>query len=196
MDAYQYVFPLYMKKNRFYHDIRHINKMIEGLYKFRNRINNHLYLAILFHDVVYDVPFDPEFSNEEKSVVIFDNWYDEYGYPFTIDPNHIKSLILSTEHHFDGKYVSHSADHDLMMDLDLLAFADPYPDFVRTQNDIDKEFFPFFEHDVVVQKRTEFLTNILENKTLKYHAIDTIGILTNMAYNNIEQYLKEQKRNI
>jgi predicted metal-dependent HD superfamily phosphohydrolase len=120
----------YTQPHRKYHDINHINYMLNTLDSIKDQLFDFsgmrdiwdnadflaTYWAVMYHDIVYNIP-DPDKTNEELSAVMFledsGNW--EYGYV-------VEQAILSTKTHIlsdDAHTVS-----KVLVDLDLWALAD------------------------------------------------------------------------
>ncbi len=124
------VFAAYTEPHRKYHDINHIHYMLNVLDEIKDQIFifkglrdkwNHpdflaVYWAILYHDIVYNVP-DPLKQNEIASAAMWvqdsGNW--EYSYV-------VEQAILSTRTHIlpeNSNIVS-----KVLVDIDLWALSD------------------------------------------------------------------------
>lgn len=214
-EAYNHVMRKYFFDNRHYHGIEHINSMLKNCMIYgaeilddtKNGIDDAMYYAILFHDYIYDSHADQMIYNEVRSAhawqqYFVDNTHDfedhDYGYAsndedycsFRYDDlfYQVTDMIKATAHHFDGtEYTDYRTN--LLLDLDILGFADSFENFEKTQFEIDKEFHYHYDPALVAGKRKEFLQNILDNKLLKFRVIDHDGTLTARAYENIARLL-------
>ncbi len=76
--AFNFVKKYYLETHRFYHTTKHIKSMCFELNKFDTSLNNKfiIYLAIMFHDVVYNTK-DKDENNVINSSIMFLKWYEE-----------------------------------------------------------------------------------------------------------------------
>lgn len=203
----------YAEPHRHYHNWDHISRMLFEFMKLRehyvkmysltNREVENITTAIIYHDVIYDVGASTFVSNEQKSAIYF--LLDQYGPTPSIDfqGTTITDLILTTEFHFsrinpievdrlkaNPDFNRFKVLSQIIRDLDLLAFADKYEDFVKTNFNIDKEFssLPF---DAVLNGRCSFLQSILTNRSLHFFTFPNKKEMEATAYENIERILKE-----
>lgn len=203
--AFQLVLSSYMEPHRHYHNIDHIIRMLKGVYLYGERgkallphdyvgsvIARPLYEAILFHDVIYR-PIKEAQTNEEMSAVAYTDYIETiYGNSRTANQTQqVVDMIMATERHFDPSFSTDDYLTNLLLDLDLLAFTDPYDDFYDTQAKIDNEYLSVYPEEYVTSKRIDFLNDILNERLLKFRVIDPSGVLTEIAYNNISRYLDE-----
>jgi len=204
MESFQYIFELYALSGRHYHDINHIIKMLKGAYLYGDRskifdtaktesdftyygLTRPLYDAILFHDVIYNIPAVNGESNEQLSA----NEYEVFAMDFgrrDKEIEQVSDMIRATEHHFDGTLYDDYLTN-LLLDLDILGFADNWDIFLATQKLVDAEFLAHYPKEVVYQGRKSFLENIIDNDRLNYRVIDKGGIFRNKAYRNIHKLL-------
>lgn len=103
----------YREGGRFYHNLIHIANVYKALTKEKNKIEDWevLVLAVLYHDIVYDVSRN---DNEEQSAV----WAERVMLSLKINPHRIercKAHILATKTHI----VSSDPDTNLFTDADL-----------------------------------------------------------------------------
>ena len=133
----------YSEPHRHYHTLNHIYKMLEYTIDVDN-IN--LFLAIVYHDVIYDPKRN---DNEEKSIEFFKNAYEksienfksEYKSPeeieeqSKIDSNLICRMIMDTKNHKDT--TRHSQP---LIDADLEIFKGTFKDILEYENQIFKEY--------------------------------------------------------
>jgi len=134
----------YHQPHRYYHNWKHILKMIEIAEK-KAILDDSLFLAIVFHDIVYNPKNN---DNEEKSVDCF-----LYAVPSSI-PNRqsICDAIISTKEH---KWQYQRLGHDLIL-LDLEIFNSSFDDLVQFEKDIFKEY-QFVDWKIYKEKRMKIL---------------------------------------
>jgi len=204
MESFQYIFELYALSDRHYHDINHIIKMLKGAYLYGDRskifdtaktesdftyygLTRPLYDAILFHDVIYNIPAMNGESNEQLSAEEYQTFAMDFGRRDK-EIEQVSNMIRATEHHFDGTLYDDYLTN-LLLDLDILGFADDWVCFAATQKLVDAEFLAHYPKEVVLQGRKDFLKNIVDNELLQYRVIDKNHIFRNKAYENIETLL-------
>lgn len=209
MDSYNYVYPYYLGGNRHYHGLTHINKMINDVYlygypseTFQNYeeskgwcyqgLNKSLYDAILFHDIIYDIPAKSSLSNEARSASEYEAFAEAVGTEDSIIRK-TSSLIKATEHHFDGTIYTDYLTN-LLLDVDIIGFSESWESFLNDFHGVNKEYFSVYDKDYVLEKRKEFLKNIVDNKLLRYRVIDETGDRWNKAYWNISRLLEDWNR--
>lgn len=105
---------LYSEEDRYYHNLHHIQGMLKGLKENKDIVNDYLsiYLAIWFHDVIYDSRSE---NNEEKSAEFAASELQKLNLP----ESKIKfccELILSTKFHIPARDCE---DCNFFLDLDL-----------------------------------------------------------------------------
>ena len=202
MDLYNRVLPSYTKgREGWYHNIDHINQMLKKAAEyFDSNIPENLYRAILYHDIIYYPVNKTEHSNEYWSALHF---VGEVGasvdrmFLCSEDIDHVKQMILATEHHFDGTVYTDQMTN-ILLDLDVMGFADrSYRNFLDVQNLIHEEYFQAgYGLIELLNGRLKFLRNIVDNKLLIYRT-DLLGDkdqATNRAYYNINKLIDEYQQ--
>lgn len=110
--------PHYKADNRpprFYHTMAHIDAMIQGYCKHFGEISKSEYIAIVYHDIVYDPQSK---TNEEDSVVLMKEHFQRHM--SHLDPvvcNRAEIMIMATKHK-PGDDVDSMAHR--IVDLDLM----------------------------------------------------------------------------
>ncbi len=133
----------YDEPHRFYHNIEHILTMLNKA-KERNILSDELYLAIVFHDIIYN----PRASNnEEKSAELF------YSY---IQNDSVKQAILDTKHHRPNTDSLLSIDL-CMLDLEIVHSG--FEEFIQFEHKIFKEY-QFVDYNTYKEKRIEVLESL------------------------------------
>ncbi len=161
----------YAARNRFYHDFKHIEEMLDYVdFWFPNWTYGYdvmlaMRLAIIFHDVIYDVvPKNDEFGNplplrnEERSFEAYTYCVKNYTksqteFDLKMTEPIVKMLIMATKHHdFDN------ADElaEIIIRADLDRFTRPFPVMWGHYLELFKEFGPI-EFSLFKNGRAEFL---------------------------------------
>lgn len=135
----------YDEPHRFYHNWEHIEKMlysamgeIQTLYV----LNDSLFLAIVFHDIIYDPKAN---DNEEKSAELFSS--------YMLD-DEIANAILDTKTHKPTGSIS-----EQLCKLDLEVLYGDFQSFVDFENKIFKEY-QFVDYKIYKEKRIEILQSL------------------------------------
>lgn len=157
----------YNEKHRFYHTSEHIFKLLTM--KEMSYYSDSLVLAILFHDIVYDL--DNMLQNEEKSFLKFMEYKKSNVSEDMIQE--IKYLILST--------------HDITVstplnDLDLAILkSQNFDELMKWEHAIFKEF-QVFNIDFYIERRVDFLNKAFQITGNSYLKI-LIDYVQNRKYN-------------
>lgn len=182
------VLPKLCESHRFYHNLDHISRMLHAhqLWKYRTDIvwNSEnemiLYLAILYHDVVYDIKTD-QISNEKKSANFFlNNSYWAFNQPVRTK---VESMILATEQHFDASFSTDDSIINYMLDLDLMQLCtSDYGVLINDNKNIDKEFLTEHHEQFVYESRYNFIANVMQPNA-KLRELKNPILTSRMAYN-------------
>ena len=131
----------YDENHRIYHNYHHIENMLKLAVK-NDWISDDLVLAIIFHDIVYNINSD---SNEEHSVELLKFYYRN---------DSINQAILSTKNHKPETNLSHR--------LCVLDTHDLYSDF-KTFKDYDDKIFKEYQrydYSTYLKSRLEILKKL------------------------------------
>lgn len=122
------ILKAYDEPHRFYHAWEHINNMLVKAHKEFDVLSDQLFLAIIFHDVVYQVG---ALDNEEKSVAMFKIFTEHLS-----DKNKslVAEAILDTKTHKPSTVLG-----GILCKLDLDGLYD-FPTFIKNERLIMKEF--------------------------------------------------------
>lgn len=122
------IFPLlaehYSEPGRHYHTLQHIHECLLRLDQVKDLPvdSDAVELALWFHDAVYDPTAD---DNELRSAFLFDR---RLGIHLpTQRADNVHAMIMATVHDGDAG----DGDARYVVDIDLLGFAAPWPDFLR-----------------------------------------------------------------
>ena len=109
--------------------------------KCKNILSDDLFLAIVFHDIIYNPKAD---NNEELSAELFCKY---------IDNEEIKQAILDTKKHEPKSELSKQ-----LCDLDLSVLWSNYETFIDYESKIFKEY-QFVDYNTYKEKRLEILSD-------------------------------------
>jgi pantetheine-phosphate adenylyltransferase len=116
------IYGNYYAEHRYYHNMNHIYNLLEKAEK-RGILTDDLFLAILFHDVIYDPKRN---DNEEKSA--------EISYLYA-KKQRIKQAILETKDHISSSTLSKT-----LCDLDMEELYADFDTFMDNGDNIAKEY--------------------------------------------------------
>ncbi len=152
----------YNQKHRHYHNVRHIDAVLEYLDQTKNLANdyNALEIALWFHDVIYKV-FSS--TNELDSA----NWASEFLEYHGISKDFsskVHSLIMATLHNA----VPLDNDEKLIVDIDLSILGSSAKTYQLFELWIRKEYklVPGF---IYKKKRKEILSHFLDRERIYSH---------------------------
>lgn len=131
----------YDERHRYYHNMDHIISMVKSAIDL-NILTNDLFLAILFHDIIYD---PKSTNNEELSAELFSKYFDN------ID---VKNAIIETKTH---KYTSKLSKQ--LCDLDLEVLNSDFKTFIEFEHKIFKEY-QFVDYSIYKTERIKILKQL------------------------------------
>lgn len=131
----------YDEEHRYYHNIDHIVDMVSNA-KDLNILTDDLFLAIVFHDIIYDPRAT---DNEEKSAALFSKYFSN-----TL----IENAILETKSH---KYSSDLSKQ--LCDLDLNVLHSDFKTFMDFEHKIFKEY-QFVDYQIYKTERIKILKSL------------------------------------
>lgn len=127
----------YTSETRFYHNLSHIECMIEELDPMKDEISNwdSVLFAVWFHDIIYSTF---QFDNEEQSSEYAIATMRKLNVPESII-NKSSFLILKTKNHM---FVNDPEDLDMQyfLDTDLLVLGKPLEEYKKYMTDIRMEY--------------------------------------------------------
>ncbi len=145
----------YCEKERFYHNLSHIENLLTAAEKFNDKItdNESLRLAIWFHDVIYQ---PKKQNNESESAKLAAECLGELNFPRDVIEK-IERVILATHKHdaagldFDGK---------LFLDLDL-GILGAKPEIYHNYKQAIRREYSFVPWSLYRRSRAHILANFL-----------------------------------
>jgi len=120
----------YSDEDRYYHNLSHIASCVDMLDPYRGREDyQKLFLALLWHDVVYDTArTDNEELSAEKAVTFMDG----LGLDGAED---VSRMIISTKEH-----ATDVEDEQLVCAIDMSILAEPFPIYLAYTKGIREEY--------------------------------------------------------
>lgn len=150
----------YAGEDRYYHDVSHIASCIKKLEPYRGREDyQKLFLALLWHDVVYDTS---KIDNEESSAKLAVAFMDVLGLEGADD---VSRMIVTTKEHTSDK-----EDEQLICDIDMSILAEPLPVYLAYTKGIREEFRKIAPKDGdFYNGRLNFLYTLPSDQTIFRH---------------------------
>jgi predicted metal-dependent HD superfamily phosphohydrolase len=153
---------MYSHPSRHYHTLDHIFYMFNQLDKLPGTVPVYLYLAIWFHDIVYDAKRS---DNEDQSSFMLFNMQEENPLS-SIDVNDINlacMFIERTKTHTVQETCPHDVKYNLQLflDLDLSILCSSPEIYDKYRKDVALEYFYVDNYE---QARIAFLQDFLERK--------------------------------
>ncbi len=174
----------YTHKNRYYHNLSHINNMLSQLSEVKSKIEriDILKFAIWYHDIIYK---STKKDNEEKSA-LFAKKRLKSSYLDEKDIKNIQNLIISTKNH--QIVLNKNEDNAYLLDLDLSVLGTDWKTYKSYIQNIRKEYkiYPNFMYNPA---RKKVLIYFLERETL-YFTDFFKSKLENQARNNLQKEIK------
>lgn len=137
----QNILERYNEPHRFYHNREHIEVMLSEA-KEQNILTDELFLAIVFHDIIYDPKAN---DNEELSVKLLCDY---------VNNKQISQAILDTKTHKPTNKLSKQ-----LCDLDLGVLKGSFETFIDFENKIFKEY-QWVDFNLYKEKRLEVLQSL------------------------------------
>ncbi len=178
----------YSQKNRYYHNLKHIEIMLKYAdnYKDTNINYERLFFAICYHDVIYN-PY--KHDNEEQSADFAKIHLELVGIESSLILK-ISKMILRTKEHalFDTQDDSETC---LLLDFDLAILGSDEANYAAYSKQIRQEykFVPLF---VYKKKRINVLNNFL-NQPQIYRTDYFIHNFEDKARRNIQSEIERLK---
>ncbi|MBO9583874.1 MAG: hypothetical protein J7574_06925 [Flavobacterium sp.] len=167
----------YSKKSRHYHNLTHLEEMIESFEMYRNRIQNpeEILFSIFYHDVVYSASRkDNELKSAEYALSILSEKHD-------LNKQFVFDAICATQLH------SHNLNEDInwLIDFDLKILAKDWEDYKIYFEQIRKEYriYPDFLYK---PGRAKALKHFLEYEFI-FQTDEFRGLYEEKARRNIEK---------
>jgi predicted metal-dependent HD superfamily phosphohydrolase len=155
------IIDCYSEKQRDYHTLRHIREMLEILNQYKEFYQDYpsLYLACLYHDIVYDTHAS---DNEEKSADYLEKDLSKYLSKDRMEK--CKGLILGTKKHY---FIRDDFDNKVFLDSDLLILGRERNRYIEYMESIRKEYH-WVETTIYRQERSKVLQKFLERERIYF----------------------------
>lgn len=158
---------LYSSPDRYYHNMRHINRCLAEVDKLQMQLpeKDLLKAAFWFHDAIYN-PYSK--TNEADSATLFKNSITlMHARNIDMCVNLIKITALHTEHiDFNDSNIETQLQQ-YMLDIDLISLADSKYQYVNNSRNIRKEYYCYDDNDYL-NGRIDFLKKMLKRPSLFY----------------------------
>lgn len=165
-----FVYSQYYHGNRWYHNHSHISDILTKFHSFCQDTGfdqniDEIKLALIFHDVIYDLPNLSKLSNEHKSALLFERIANSHQ--GNLDVKLVSDLIRSTEHsNPQWKSTPQSPlEYQIVHDLDFSSLGKSYPEFVKDGIAIRAEYW-FVPEETFQMGREAFLTEMLNQNPI------------------------------
>ena len=170
----------YEHSSRVYHNMDHINNMLEKLTESKRFAENldRILLAIWFHDIVYDAERS---DNELKSAEFWIRKMTPYLPEGPLQWG--KMAILATINH----YPNSDPDIQLLLDLDLASLGASWEVFQKNSEQIRQEYI-HVPNDQFHENRKAFLTKLLERPRI-YGTDHWYDLLEQRARDNLRKVI-------
>ena len=178
----------YTHESRHYHNIDHITHMIGLASTYKSHIEhpNALFLAIFYHDIVYDVK---RHDNELKSWEFAKKHLKGLQLPKT-DLNLIEAYILATKDHQDQS----NNDTKYMLDFDLQTLGKSWNDYKIYTEQIREEY-SIYPDRLYIPGRIQVLTHFLKTDCI-YKTPTFYTLYEDNAQSNLKQELELLKNQL
>lgn len=169
----QYLKTVYSSKERYYHDINHINYMRSKLMEYVSSemsvddfpIFRDILTAIWFHDIEYNI-WNPPGFNESQSV---DQYMSIYG---LTELDSVGRAIVATASHLEDQIIPDTDEGTIikvLLDIDLVSFSEAFDIVLYNSENVLREYEPMqLERDILLQNRNNFLRKLLKRQRLFY----------------------------
>ncbi|WP_107037443.1 HD domain-containing protein [Brumimicrobium mesophilum] len=143
----------YSSKSRHYHNLEHIENMLEELNKIESKVDNLdcLLFAIFYHDIIY---ISTKSDNEHQSALVFEKRISKTSFDKIEE---CMSQIQATKDH----KMSSDNDTNILLDLDLSVLGKSQEEYIKYSKAIRKEYsiYPDFMYE---KGRTKVLKSMYE----------------------------------
>ena len=150
----------YTESQRAYHTLQHIEEMLLWFQKVKHllKYHNEFYLAIIFHDIIYDIKRK---DNELASAEVAKKYLSEHlqdGHSIYIDKV-VNMIKLTAEHgkNFDKEL---TVDEQLFVDIDMTIFIADKNRLLEYEQGINKEYSQVYSAEEYKKSRLDFLKSI------------------------------------
>lgn len=188
-DLLRLVEPEYTRPYKKYHNIEHISTMLTLDTKYFGETPDELWLAIVFHDIVY-VPGAPADLNETASAMLLPTaWFsvvEEHMDKKLYDAARRLIMATSIASHCTGRRGIGGRYGNRIRDLDLFSLALPINEFMQQQAKIRAELWPI---GMTAADHAKWLTDFAKSRKSKgLFLTPELKQFNRSARSNIETY--------
>ena len=161
-EYYQELIKLYNSKNRFYHNLNHIEVLLKLSDEYKHLLNSQkaIDFTIWYHDAIYD---GSKNNNEQKSAELAKLHLTQLGLSEQLVENCYK-LIIATKTHTLNKSLNYF-DAQFLLDIDLSILATERKQYIEYTQQIRKEYKMY--PDFLYRKgRKKLLKHFLEMENI------------------------------
>lgn len=128
------VMTYYSGKKRYYHDLTHLENLLEQLSAVKTNIHqwNTLLFTLYYHDIIYNAAKN---NNEEESAVLAEKRMQQLGVPVEII-DQCRAQVLATKKH----EVSADSDTNYFTDADLSILGQSWEVYEAYYKNVRKEY--------------------------------------------------------
>lgn len=156
--VHKHLLTAYSAKNRYYHDLKHIEHMLAVANQVVDQVQDisTLYIAIWFHDCIQKIGRD----SEQLSADFAEDKLTELKAPVAL-VNRVVALIMSTKHGDDSNINRDlNPDQKLISDIDLCILGSTRAEYQLYTQECRKEY-PVTDF-IYKRGRNKFLTKMVE----------------------------------
>jgi len=183
---------MYQGPGRHYHNLIHINKMLQDALLVTHLISSpyqmcELVYSIILHDAVYIVK--PKGDSEQASGLLA----VEVGALLGMNPNFLSKVyqnILATKH--DGNNLTDGISR-LFVDIDLKILAAPWDEFSQATADIRQEYDAYTDYEFYLG-RMKFLKHMLDKESTLYKTVAFKDSYEEKARSNLQDSFNRLSR--
>ena len=157
-EYYQELIKLYNSKNRFYHNLNHIEALLKLSKEYSHLLNSPhtIDFTIWYHDTIYD---GSKNNNEEKSAQLARKHLNQLGLESDLIED-CYNLIIATKTHKLSDDLD-SFDAQFLLDIDLSILAVERKKYIEYTNQIRKEY-KMYPDSLYNKGRKKVLKHFLE----------------------------------
>lgn len=198
----------YSEHHRYYHNLNHIEDMLVLFQKVKDEYKksggklpyaNEIYLATMFHDIIYNIKKDTK-SNEVKSAEFAADYLKEHLKTPNIDIDVVCELIKLTESHTDPRHEAKELEEyqKIFLDMDMTIFAAEEDKLGTYENAIYQEYSSLYTRNIYIEGRRDVLWDLLEKRYI-YHSNLFRKKYDKKAWKNVKSlinYLYKEEANL
>lgn len=177
------LYGMYTQPHRFYHNLRHLNVMMNELAFVKAKIDDFdsVLFAMFYHDVIYDVKQN---DNESQSAIFATERLLSFGVNHDVIKK-VENLILATKSHG----LTLDVDTAYFLDADLAVLGQRWDEYLTYAQSIRKEY-SIYSESLYTVGRKKVLQQLLDKTTI-YQTTDFQNQYERQARVNLTRELDE-----